>query len=62
MELTDTSKGGGHVEKAAAVTLATDGSGYEEVLDRIDDLTNAEIDAILNDLDASPGKKAVALE
>ncbi|GAB2561412.1 type I polyketide synthase [Dyella jejuensis] len=61
-ELTDTHKDGSHAGNAAAVTLASDGAGFEAVLDRIDDLTNEEIDSILNDLNASPGTEAVALE
>jgi phthiocerol/phenolphthiocerol synthesis type-I polyketide synthase C len=60
-ELTDTSKEGNHAGSAAAVALAPDGSGYDAVLDRIDDLTNAEIDAILNDLNGSTNTEA-ALE
>lgn len=61
-ELTDAGKDGGLAGSAVGATLVPDGSGYEAVLDRIDDLTNAEIEAILNDLNLASDSEAVALE
>jgi acyl transferase domain-containing protein/acyl-CoA synthetase (AMP-forming)/AMP-acid ligase II/NADP-dependent 3-hydroxy acid dehydrogenase YdfG/NADPH:quinone reductase-like Zn-dependent oxidoreductase/acyl carrier protein len=61
-ELTDTSTDAASAAPQAVGTLEPDASGYEGVLERIDDLTNAEIEAILSGLNASPDDEAVAVE
>lgn len=61
-ELTDTPKETGSAATQTVGTLVPGANGYEAVLERIDDLTNAEIEAILSGLNASPGDEAVAVE